>query len=158
MRVLKVYLDTSISNFLIADDAPAYTEATRQFRDEVLAGRFEAYASDAVLAELDEAPDGLAGELYDALQAFSPEMLDGDTETDQLADRIVEAGIIPERYRQDAVHIALTVVNGLDMLVSWNFRHLVKWKTRVSVNGLVRPMGYREIEILSPLEVIEDVD
>ena len=47
------------------------------------------------------------------------------------------------------------MVHDLDMVVSWNFRHMVKWRTRVSVNAIARPLAYREIEILSPLEVIE---
>jgi len=50
--------------------------------------------------------------------------------------------------------LAIAVVQELDVLVSWNFEHLVKLKTRVGVNGLNRLLGYHEIELVSPEEVV----
>ena len=47
------------------------------------------------------------------------------------------------------------MINGLEVIVSWNFEHIVKLKTRVMVNGINRLLGYHEIEICSPEEVIE---
>lgn len=47
----------------------------------------------------------------------------------------------------------MAVVHDFDVVVSWNFEHLVKLKTRLGVNGLNRMLGYREIEIVSPEEV-----
>ena len=60
--------------------------------------------------------------------------------------------LIPPRYLDDALHIATAVVHEMDVVVSWNFEHLVKLKTRLGVNGLNRLLGYREIEIVSPEE------
>lgn len=53
----------------------------------------------------------------------------------------------------DALHLAAAVVHEFDVVISWNFEHLVKLKTRQAVNGLNRLLGYREIEIVSPEEV-----
>jgi len=59
-----------------------------------------------------------------------------------------------KKYRDDALHIAVAVVNDLDVVVSWNFKHIVKLKTRMEANGINKMLGYKEIEICSPEEVI----
>lgn len=53
------------------------------------------------------------------------------------------------------MHISVAIVNNLDILISWNFQHIVKVKTRVEVNAVSRLMNYHEIEICSPEEVVE---
>jgi len=61
------------------------------------------------------------------------------------------------KYEDDALHIAIASVNNLDVIVSWNYKHIVKLKTKREVTGINALLGYKEIEIYSPLEVIEDV-
>ncbi len=82
-------------------------------------------------------------------------LLEVDIEAEELAERYIREGIIPIRYRSDALHIAVAVINGIEAIVSWNFEHIVKLKTRVMVNGVNRLLGYHEIEICSPEEVVE---
>ena len=88
------------------------------------------------------------------VREFNPLLLEIDLETEELAERYIDEGVIPERYRGDALHIAVAVVNGIEVIISWNFEHIVKLKTRVMVNGINRLLGYHEIEICSPEEVI----
>ena len=84
-------------------------------------------------------------------------MLERDDET-MLADLYVNEGIIPEKYYTDALHIATAAVNGVELLVSMNFRHIVKRKT-IKMTGAINVLnGYRAIDIHSPREVIEDED
>ena len=85
----------------------------------------------------------------------NPFLLEIDLETEELAERYISEGIIPEKYRSDAIHIAAAVINGIDVIVSWNFEHIVKLKTRVMVDGVNKLLGYHEIEICSPEEVVE---
>ena len=74
----------------------------------------------------------------------------------RLADLYVAEGIIPQKYRTDGLHIAIAAVNGLDMLVSMNFQHIVKRKT-VKMTGAINILnGYQAVEIYSPMEVIEN--
>jgi hypothetical protein len=80
-----------------------------------------------------------------------------DEETDRLAEKYIDEGIIPAVYRDDALHIALTSIKGLDILVSWNLKHLVKHKTRIETAGVNMLLGYKAIDICTPWEVIEDV-
>jgi len=56
------------------------------------------------------------------------------TEVENLTQVYINEGLIPEKYENDALLIALTSVYSLDILVSWNFKHLVKKKTRIGVN------------------------
>ena len=63
-------------------------------------------------------------------------------------------GLIPIKYRNDALHLAVAVVHDVDAVVSWNFEHLVRLATRLGVNGLNKMLGYRDIEIVSPEEVV----
>ncbi len=70
-----------------------------------------------------------------------------------VADEYIKANIIPLRYRDDAFHLAIATCYDLDVLVSWNMRHLVKLSTRRGANAINKLYGYREIEICTPEEV-----
>jgi len=71
----------------------------------------------------------------------------------KLAERYVEEGVVPSRYFADAIHIAAAVLGNADILVSWNFRHLVRRSTRLLVNYINVERGLPTIEILAPPEV-----
>jgi hypothetical protein len=70
-----------------------------------------------------------------------------------VAEAYVEAGVVPSRYVSDAVHIAAAVMGGADVLVSWNFAHLVRRSTRLLVGYVNATRGLRALEILAPPEV-----
>ncbi|MEI6155173.1 MAG: hypothetical protein WCQ90_13925 [Deltaproteobacteria bacterium] len=89
------------------------------------------------------------------VEKLNPVLLEIDIETVELAERYIKEGIIPLKYRSDAIHIAVAVTNGIQAIASWNFEHIVKLKTRVMVNGINRLLGYNDIEICSPEEVVE---
>ncbi len=71
----------------------------------------------------------------------------------KLTQVYIDEGLIPEKYENDALLIALTSVYSLDILVSWNFKHLVKRKTRIGANLINLKNGYKSIEILAPPEL-----
>ena len=85
------------------------------------------------------------------------EELEITEEIKMLANKYIEQGIIPLKYEDDALHIAIASVNGLDIIVSWNFKHIVKAKTKREVAGINLLLGYKEIDIYSPWEVVNDV-
>ena len=68
----------------------------------------------------------------------------------------MERNIFPVKYRDDALHIAIASVNDLEIVVSWNLEHMVKLKTRREIKAVNILEGYRELEICTPLEVIEN--
>ncbi len=81
------------------------------------------------------------------------EILVFNEEADILAKEYVHRGIIPEKYGADAIHVAIAVVNGIQYLVSWNFKHILKVRTRREVNLINALLGYEEIELIAPPEL-----
>ena len=65
-------------------------------------------------------------------------------------------GIIPAKYQDDAFHIALASVLDCNAIVSWNFTHMVKLKTIIGVNSINLGLGYKEIEIVSPMSIVRE--
>jgi len=154
MKKLSIYLDTSVLNFYLAEDDPAKKDITVRFFQEMEAGTFEVYISTLVVREIDAAPEIKREQLKNLVRRIEPKVLELDAETEKLAQRYVDVFIIPEKYRNDAVHIAAAVVNDLDAVISWNLEHMVKMRTRIEVNGINRLEGYHEIEISTPEEAI----
>ncbi|HHT9105057.1 MAG TPA: PIN domain nuclease [Candidatus Wujingus californicus] len=155
MKKIKYYLDTTIFNFVFAEGDTEKKDITVKLFKDLPSISNGIYISDEVIREINRAPEPRKSQLVGLLEETNPLLLEVDIETEELAERYVKEGIIPERYRSDAVHIAVAVVNGIEVIVSWNFEHIVKLKTRVMVNGINRLLGYHEIEICSPEEVIE---
>jgi len=155
MKKLKLYLETSIWNFLFADDAPEKRDITKEFFTSVKQELFEIYISDVVISELSDTPDIHKRELLlEKVKEYDPIELVRDEEVDALVKKYMEARFFPERFIDDARHIAVAVVNNIDIVVSWNQDHMVKVQTRFGVNGVNRLEGYKDIDIATPEEVL----
>ncbi|MFH1824218.1 MAG: PIN domain-containing protein [Candidatus Firestonebacteria bacterium] len=158
MRKLKIYLDTSIINFAIDDRNPEGKKLTLRLFEEIKAGKYEAFISRVVLFEVNKADDEKRKKLLEVIRNLNPEELPINEEIQVLAKKYVSSGIIPEKYADDAIHIAAACVHDLDVIISWNFEHIVKLRTKQEVVGVNAFMGYRkDVEIYSPQEVVEDV-
>lgn len=157
MKIPRLYFDTSVFNFAIAEDAPREREITLRLFDEVKSGKYEVFISEVVLREINRAPEQRAVELRSCINKIDSEHLVLDDNVLALAKEYVEKGVIPYKYEDDALHIAFASVNNLDVIVSWNFSHIVKLKTKREVAGINTMMGYKTIEICSPEEVVDNV-
>lgn len=110
------------------------------------------YISDVTLKELDATKDEtLRKRLRKLVKDFK--ILKPNKKIRELAKVYIERGIFPERYSDDALHVAITSYYEISYLVSWNFEHLVKVKTRKWVNSVNTLEEFREIEIVSPQEI-----
>ncbi len=89
--------------------------------------------------------------MKNSIQTFT--ILSITNEVEDLAKDYLRIGAIPEKYLEDALHIAISVINKLDYLLSWNFSHMVKRKTKELVNGLNQKNKYSRIEIITPAEM-----
>jgi hypothetical protein len=92
-------------------------------------------------------------EKYKELVDLDAEILEHSSEAATLGARYQEHGILPETYTADGLHIALATVAEVDLLVSWNFKHIVRFDKIRLFNAVNREAGYKEIEIYSPREV-----
>jgi predicted nucleic acid-binding protein len=154
MSKLKLYLETSIFNFAFSEQNPDYRQATLTLLDSVKQAVYEAYISEAVVREITEAPKEKVAKMMKLISDLEPESLDINTDIEELAEGYIKAGLIPARYIDDALHIAIASFYELDVVLSWNFEHMVKLKTKKGVVAVNALTGYKPIEILSPLEVI----
>lgn len=155
-KPLKVYLDTSVFNFAIpTQDVPREKEATLKFLEAIKTGKFIAYISQVTIDEILKAGEKRRNDLFKVVKEISPEELPVTDEADTLADSYIESKILPANERNDALHIAVATIHNLDVIISWNFEHMVKLKTRRDVPAINALMNYKPIEICSPLEVVQ---
>ncbi len=77
-----------------------------------------------------------------------------DEESIALANAYLKEGVIAERSLSDARHIAIATVERVDVLVSWNFKHIVNLNRIRMINSVNLKFGYSLIEIRSPMEVV----
>nr|QNO44566.1 hypothetical protein KKOBALHG_00003 [Methanosarcinales archaeon ANME-2c ERB4]QNO45097.1 hypothetical protein HICMJNBA_00003 [Methanosarcinales archaeon ANME-2c ERB4] len=151
MKKAKVYLDTTVPSAYYDDRAPDRERLTRIFWIERLPD-FKSVISNIVLSEVRDTPDEeKRTKMGRLLQGI--ETLIFDEEADELAAEYLRRGVIPERYADDANHVAIAVVNGVRYLVSWNFKHIVRVSTRREVNLINALMGYESIELIAPPEL-----
>jgi len=147
-RKLKIYLDTSVPNAYVDDKNPVRQEATKDFWTRI--EQYKVYVSDVVVEEVEALGDeDKKKHLLDLIKKFDKLSSNGE-EIEILTREYVERGIIPVKYVEDAVHIAVATVYSLDVLVSWNFEHIVKLKTKREVNAINVLLGYNQLEIVEP--------
>ncbi|NOZ68063.1 MAG: type II toxin-antitoxin system VapC family toxin, partial [Deferribacteres bacterium] len=113
---------------------------------------YKVYVSEITIRELEntknEALRRKFRHLIENFKVLKPVKKIGD-----LAEAYIDKGVFSEKYIDDALHVATASYYGISYLVSWNFEHLVKVKTRRSVNLVNMLEGYREVEIVSPQEL-----
>ncbi len=150
MNKEKVYFDTSVPSAYFDVRTPERLQLTRSFWRKV--GEYELYVSTLVLEEIEQVSDkGLKGQLLKLVHRCT--VLEVDDEAEDLADCYVKAGILPQKYYSDALHIAVAAVGGIKFLASWNFKHFVNVKTRQMVSLVNLREGYGVIEIVAPPEL-----
>lgn len=71
-----------------------------------------------------------------------------------LVEEYVKRKIIPRKYRDDARHIAVAVVNDVDVIITWNCKHMAQVEKKRMINAVNMMLGYRQIDIVTPLEVV----
>ena len=154
MRKLKIYLETTLFNYYFDEDRDAHADTVILF-EECTAGKYEPYTSLYVINELEETQGEKRNMMLSLIERYNITVLALNSEAEQLADIYVKEGIIPVKYRTDGVHIAVAAMNELDMIISMNFQHIVKRKTKIGTGSINALNGYRAVEICTPMEVNE---
>ena len=154
MKRLKIYLDTSVISHLDAPDTPDKQRDTRKLWDAIQAGRYEVCISPVVMVELQKCFEPKRSSLAKQLRAISYTLLQETDEVMELTTKYLDAGVLREKSYDDCQHIAYACVYNCDMLVSWNFKHMVNVKTMSGVKSVNALAGYREMPIHTPTIVI----
>ena len=148
--MVKVYVDTSV--FGGCFDAE-FEEWSNKLMEEFKLGLKVVVISDLTLKELEDAPPDVRSSV-DEIPKEQKEYVILNDEARVLARHYIEEGAVSERYLVDAQHIGIATVNRVDVLVSWNFRHIVNL-TRIRLyNSVNLKYGYPLLEIRSPREVL----
>ena len=153
MKKRKLYIETSVWNFLFAEDAPDKQRDTQRFFEEIGSGDYELFVSELVIAEIKRASQSISEKLLIKVEEFEPEELEVTDEVRELTYKYAAANLLPEKAFDDLVHAAVATVNNMDFLVSWNLKHIVKIKTIVGINAVNVLAGYRELKICDVLGV-----
>ncbi len=160
-KKLRVYLDTSVINFLFAGDVPDFRRVTEDFFN-VYAKRCELYGSDVLIQELDRDPDTERKQRHMTVLRDHHVLLlprNRDDEVVRLADLYLQQNIVPVNKRDDAPHVAYATVFEMDVLLSWNFKHLANIRREARFASVNQAEGYwRTPRIVSPLEVEDEED
>ncbi|MCL1927294.1 MAG: hypothetical protein FWG07_00685 [Treponema sp.] len=157
MRIPTIYLETTIFNFPFTDDASHYRADTLRLFKEIKAGKFKPYTSKYVTNELENTRDKVKLEQMKTLIIdHRITVIPASDEAERLASVYIKEGIIPEKFEADAFHIAAATVAGLDLIVSLNFRHIVKHKTIIQTEIINAREGYKRVFIHSPMEVTDN--
>ena len=154
MHRIRVYVDTSVFGGTQDDE---FVVASVSFFEQVRLGAYEVLLSDETLRELADSPDAVQRVWLD-LPPGSVELLGLNDEARSLADEYVGAGVLGETSLGDALHVAAATVAGADLILSWNFRHIVNYNRIRGFNGVNVRMGYRAMIILSPREVGDEAE
>jgi hypothetical protein len=153
VRTLSAYTDTSVFGGVFDEE---FATPSKSFFDLVHTGRFVLLVSDVTRQEIAFAP-GLVQAHFDNMLAFM-RLVPVDEPVLALRDAYVAAGILSPKWADDAAHVAAATVAEADLIVSWNFRHIVHFDKIRLYNAVNAMEGYRPIDIRSPLEVIEYED
>ncbi len=148
---LRVYIDTSVVGGYFDEE---FEEDTKRFFDRIFKNDFLVYFSEISEAELSLAPD-FVKELKTRIPSESYRYLELDDESRELAETYINEKVLGKSSLDDAYHIALATVNRLDVLVSWNFKHIVNYDKIRLFNSINLRLGYPVIEIRSPKEFVK---
>ena len=146
----KIYLDTSVISAYYDDRQPERMILTRNFWKGI--SNYEIFVSSIVIAEINQWDDPTGKKLRKLIKNFNIISVD-NKDVIKLTKRYIKDKIIPASQKLDATHIAVATVNNIDILLSWNFKHIVKKKVRLGVNYINNLLEYNSIEIMTPPEL-----
>lgn len=152
MKKLHIYVDTSVIGG--CEDAE-FSVVSRQLWSKFQTGEYVLVISDLTLQELEGAPPRVRRRL----EELSPDhqvRVALSTSVEELARSYIAHGVVGPGSLADALHVALATVGGVDVLVSWNFKHIVNLGRIRLFNAVNLEQGYGLIEIRTPREVLHE--
>ena len=149
-KPLRVYADTSVFGGCFDDE---FKKESFRFFEQVRQGQFVVVVSDVTLDELELAPEEVRAVLA-GLPPQRVEIVRTSPESDGLRNAYLEAMVVGPASTNDAAHIAVATIASVDLVVSWNFKHIVHFEKIGGYEGVNSLRGYRSPRIYSPREVV----
>lgn len=151
-------METSVLSYLTARSSRDLVAAARQRITaewwERHAGRFALHVSEIVIREASMGDSAAAAARLAAISGAP--VLAASVRAERLASDLLAERALPAKALDDAAHIAVATVHGMDFLLTWNFRHIANAERREAVVGVCRAAGYVPPVICTPEELGED--
>lgn len=148
MKKLRIYVDTSVIGGVFDEK---FNAQSRAFIERAIQGEFTLVFSDVLYDELLDAPKQVL-DYYLSLPENCIERCETSKISMELANQYITHNVVGKSSYFDCVHIAIATVQNADILVSWNFKHIVNVDRKRGYNSVNLLNGYKIIEIVSPLE------
>ena len=145
-KKISLYLDTSVIGGYYDD---IFMQDTRLLFEKIKNGEYTAFISGSVVTELKNAPE----RVRNILSELNCKLIEVTPECENLADEYIKEKVVGETSRDDCIHIATATINNIDILVSWNFKHIVNFQRIRGYNTINMKNGYKVLEIHSPKEM-----
>ena len=149
----RIYIDTSVVSYLTAKPGRDAVVLARQIVTaewwSVASLRYELVVSDFVLEEAAQGDPDAARRRLDAIEELISVDVD-DPALEKLAKALTERRALPVSARFDALHIAAAACNGVEFLVTWNYKHLANPEQLEFVEQVCAESGYRAPRIVTP--------
>ena len=151
---IKYYIDTSVFGGLYDEEFQEFTEL---LFDKIDKEKITILYSELTENELKNAPENVKN-FVKKMSADRIEYLEISKEAFDLALKYIAENVVGQTSYDDCVHIALATINKADVLISWNFKHIVNLKRIHGYNAVNLRLGYPILEIRSPKEIIDYED
>jgi hypothetical protein len=148
MKKLKIYIENSVIGGYFDKEFEESTKKLFQYFEK------DIYIPVISTHIIDELNDGAPEYIIDNLNNLNYDQYDVTNEMINLKEKYMESNIVTEKYSADALHIAIATVINVDVLVSWNFKHIVNLEKIKKFNAINLTQGYHLLEIRTPQEVI----
>ncbi|GHT02265.1 hypothetical protein AGMMS50276_32080 [Synergistales bacterium] len=155
IKKLRLYLETTVFNYYFDTDRDGHADTVRLF-EAIGAGEYEGYTSEYVMLELRNASEPKRNKMLALVENYGIKSVYDDAMIVRLSEIYIQSKIIPVNYRTDSAHIAAASVYGLDCVVSYNFQHINRARTKILTAQVNREEGYNSIVICTSKEVLDD--
>jgi predicted nucleic acid-binding protein len=150
---LRLYLETTVFNYYFDTDRDGHEDTVRLF-EAIGAGEYEAFTSEYAVSEIEMTPEPKRNKMLALIKKYGIFVYDSHDASKSLANRYIEEGVFTEPQRLDSLHVAVASIHGLDCLISYNFKHINRSRTKVYTTAINQEEGYKGIAILTSEEAL----
>lgn len=151
MKKQRIYLDTSVFGGFFDEE---FKEFTKPLFDRINNSEFTILFSTLLEDELELAPEKVR-KLVRGINHDAAEFLVETNYAIELATEYISQKVVGKTSYSDCLHIALATINQADLLVSWNFKHIVNIQRIRGYNAINIKNGYKQLEIRSPRDLMD---
>lgn len=153
-----VYIESSVISYITARPSRDVVTSARQaitieWWDQYM-GTFDVFISELVLEEIGTGDHAAAQKRLSVVEEIP--ILEATENANNLAKTLISRHAVPRTSIEDALHIAIATIQGVDFLLTWNFKHINNANTRDKIHEIIMQLGYKCPVLCSPEELINE--